>query len=108
MITILQGESVAWQGHLLDDEGQKVLDIRDYMIHIVLTTTNEKPLYEWDNLNIVFDDEGNFAIRLTSEATSDMIPGTYNMQATLSLDGESFVFAKTKNVIKVRPSKKGD
>lgn len=104
MITIFQGESCAWQGHLLDDEDMLINDIQSYKVHFILKSQSGKPLYEWDNENILFGEGGYFALRLTPEASSVLPPGIYGLEVSLTVGDISVAIAKDEKVLNIRPS----
>lgn len=104
MITIFQGESVAWQCHVEDDNDATITNLQDNRIKIILKSASAKPLYEWDNANMLFGEGGYFGIILTSEATSTLPPGCYGMEAAIIYNNEYRVIAEESRVIRVRPS----
>lgn len=104
MITIFQGESCAWQGHLLDDEDMLINDIQSYKVRFILKSQSGKPLYEWDNANLLFGEGGYFALRLTPEASSVLPPGIYGLEVSLTVGDTSVAIAKNEKVINIRPT----
>lgn len=104
MITIFQGESCAWQGHLLDDEDMLINDVQSYKVRFILKSQSGKPLYEWDNANLLFGEGGYFALRLTPDASSVLPPGIYGLEVSLTVGDTSVAIAKNEKVINIRPT----
>lgn len=104
VLEIFQGESCAWQGYLIDDDGTIISDISTYDIDIALKSDTNKIILKWDINDIVLGNDGHFVITLPSTKTKRLAMGLYKMECAISRGDDTAAIAEIQSVLHVKGS----
>jgi len=104
VLEIYQGESCAWQGYLIDDDGTIISDISTYDIDIALKSDTNKIILKWDINDIVLGNDGHFVITLPSTKTKRLAMGLYKMECAISRGDDTAAIAEIQSVLHVKGS----
>ena len=104
VLEIYQGESCAWQGYLIDDDGTIISDISTYDIDIALKSDTNKIILKWDINDIVLGNDGHFVITLPSTKTKRLAMGLYKMECAISRGDYTAAIAEIQSVLLVKSS----
>lgn len=104
VLEIFQGESCAWQGYLIDDDGTIISDISTYDIDIALKSDTNKIILKWDINDIVLGNDGHFVITLPSTKTKRLAMGLYKMECAISRGDDTAAIAEIQSVLSVKSS----
>ena len=104
VLEIYQGESAAWWGYLIDDDGTVITDLSSYNIEIALKSDLGKIALKWNVSDIILGDDGHFVITLPSTKTRRLKMGEYMIECAISRGGDTAVIAELKSVIKIKSS----
>lgn len=101
---IFQGESAAWQGYIIDDDGTIINDLSTYDIDIALKSDIGKIVLKWSIDEIILGNDGHFVITLPSTKTKRLKMGEYMMECAISRGDDTAAIAEIKSVLKVKSS----
>lgn len=101
---IFQGESAAWQGYLIDDDGTIINDLSTYDIDIALKSDTGKIVLKWSIDEVILGNDGHFVITLPSTKTKRLKMGEYMMECAISRGDDTAAIAEIKSVLKVKGS----
>lgn len=104
VLEIYQGESCAWQGYLIDDDGTIISDISTYDVDIALKSDTNKLILKWDINDIVLGNDGHFVITLPSTKTKRLAMGLYKMECAISRGDYTAAIAEIQSVLLVKGS----
>ena len=104
VLEIFQGESCAWQGYVLDDDGTIISDLSTYDIDIALKSDTNKIILKWDINDIILGNDGHFVITLPSTKTKRLAMGLYKMECAISRGDDTAVIAEIQSVLLVKGS----
>jgi hypothetical protein len=104
VLEIFQGESCAWQGYLIDDDGTIISDLSTYDIDIALKSDTNKIILKWDINDIILGNDGHFVITLPSTKTKRLAMGLYKMECAISRGDDTSAIAEKQSVLLVKSS----
>ena len=104
VLEIYQGESCAWQGYLIDDDGTIISDISTYDVDIALKSDKNKIILKWDINDIILGNDGHFVITLPSTKTKRLAMGLYKMECAISRGDDTSAIAEKQSVLSVKSS----
>lgn len=104
VLEIFQGESCAWQGYVIDDDGTIINNLSTYDIDIALKSDTNKIILKWDINDIILGNDGHFVITLPSTKTKRLAMGLYKMECAISGGDDTAVIAEIQSVLLVKGS----
>lgn len=104
VLEIFQGESCAWQGYLIDDDGTIINNLSTYDIDIALKSDTNKIILKWDINDIILGNDGHFVITLPSTKTKRLAMGLYKMECAISKGDDTAAIAEIQSVLSVKSS----
>ena len=104
VLEIFQGESCAWQGYVIDDDGTIINNLSTYDIDIALKSDTNKIILKWDINDIILGNDGHFVITLPSTKTKRLAMGVYKMECAISGGDDTAVIAEIQSVLLVKGS----